>query len=407
MTPLQIPPGQSWLRVDLFSPANFGSTGGRATIDRPVALNPWTELPFLPFSGLRGVLAGRLGDVHDATKTLINQERTRIFGGPDGPGSDMVFGDGEMLAFPMPLPSGGIAQVVPLDTLAWLSRLGFLPANVLPQFAGEERAYTLCSGLPPGITTDADPGVVQALFPAIVPIVGAPETLIVAARGAAKILWRHAVEVRTLTALRRGSKQARSGSLRRVELIPAGSIFMMLVRNHSSMTPDMGPSQLQVGGWESWGCGFARITVLATAPPVGAVTPNAAPGGERDVPPEDAKLMVEAFCAIRDAVGDPELRPKLRTILRETGSRLRIQGIPATLAFSLAKAKFGAENKIERKAHRWLLGTFFPEDDVKAQTERAIIGERPTIRLQGLCIWLSRYAELIADGQAEAPEESL
>ncbi len=399
-----VPSGQSWLRVQFLSPANFGSTGGRTTLDRPVALNPWTALPFLPFSSLAGVLAGRFGDVYDDQKrTRLNGRRTRLFGSPDhelpagmvsaGKPGNLVLGDGELLSFPAPLCGQRVAHVVPLATVAWLARLGFL-GDVVPRPSDPSCVYTLLAGMPAGLKADHDASAVPALLASLASLVGQPASaLAVAGPDAAKMLWRSASEVRTLTALQSGRKRVRAGSLRTVELLPSGTIFLALVTNQSVGNLDLGSERLQLGAWEAWGCGFASASVLVSAPTPDAVPVSTTQPAADGLPPRDDQLMVEAFKAVARL---PEtLRPNVRPLLRETGSRLRTQGIAATLAFSLAKAKFSAaKSNPERDAHRWLLGTFFAGSDARTATLDAIGGRRAANHLEDLCHWLSRHAEL-------------
>jgi hypothetical protein len=69
-----------------------------------------------------------------------------------------------------------------------------------------------------------------------------------------------------------------------------------------------------------------------------------------------------------------------------------MQGLPSTLAFSLAKARMKSQKESQdRAAHRWLLATLFPETDVYAATIEAIHGTRATVQVEELCHWLSRY----------------
>lgn len=391
---LLIPRGRSWLRLQLVSPANFGSSGGRATLDRPVALSSWTSLPLIPFSSLGGVLAGRFGDVYaDRPSKRLNQRRTAIFGSPDNPDTGvagsagkLVFGDGEMLSFPAPLADGRTAHVVSMTTVAWLARTGFAICN-MPPVVNRSLAYTRLGGLPGGVETDGNPGVVPALLDSLAPLIGVrSQDLVLAAPDAARALWRSAAEVRTMTALSAPTKRVRAGTLRRVELVPAGTVFIALLTNQSGEV-DLGPERLQLGAWEAWGCGHVRASVLVTPPaaPAPAKVDPTIPDGSRLR--RDDELMVDAFKAVEGAPAD---RSGLRSLMRETAGRLRMQGLPSTLAFSLAKAKAPKESQ-ERAAHRWLLATLFQEPDVYAATIEAIKGTRATPQIEELCHWLSRY----------------
>lgn len=407
-----IPPGQSWLRIELLSPANFGSSGGRATLDRPVAVNPWTSLPYLPFSALSGVLAGRLGDVFlDRDKTKFNGSRTTFFGTPDDQRRDvagkpglLVFGDGELLSFPVPLRNGAVAHVVPLLTAAWLRRIGFLTQMSTPD-VDDLRALTLLDGLPAEVVADGDPSIVPALLAALGPLIGKPpEMIIVAAPDAARIFWRYAAEVRTMTALER--KRVRGGSLRRVELIPAGSILLSLVTNQLGSPISLDNDRMQLGAWEAWGCGYARARVFVSAPAPRQPPPVVAPPAHHEEGPRRSdELMIEAFAAVK-AIEGAGLRAKIRSLLRETGPRMRMQGTASTLAFSLAKAKLGAAKRNdERDAHRWLARTLLRVDDVRDAAVNTITGERATSDLEEFCQWLSRFIATEPEQTTSATEE--
>lgn len=407
-----IPPGQSWLRIELLSPANFGSSGGRATLDRPVAVDPWTGLPYLPFSALSGVLAGQLGDVYlDRDKTKLNVKRTTFFGTPDDQRTDvagkpgaLVFGDGELLSFPVPLANGGVAHVVPLSTAAWLRRIGFL-SQISTLGVDDLRALTLLNGLPAEVGADGDSSIVPALLAAVAPLIGQPpETIIVAAPAAAKIFWRCAAEVRTMTALER--KRVRGGSLRRVELIPAGSILLSLVTSQFGNPISLDNDRVQLGAWEAWGCGYARARVFLSAPAPGQQPSAAAPPAHDEQRPRRSDdLMIQAFKAVK-AIEGAGLRAKVRSLLRETGPRIRMQGIASTLAFSLAKAKLGAAKRNdERDAHRWMLRTLFGVTDVREAAVNAITGQRAAPDLEEFCQWLSRYAGVESEPPTSAEEK--
>ena len=223
---LTIPAGHHLLRLTALTPANCGDTGGSAAIDRPVAVDAWAKLPYLPHSALKGVLAGRRGNVHRRGGGF-EKDRTDLFGAPDiddtntGREGDLVFGDAETLAFPALLHGGRRALVAPAAALGRLARRGILPAGTL-RHVGDERAW----GGP--VSRSELPQVSDRLVTArfgfdasvLSALLGFGGPVIVAAAAAARALWQAAaVEERTLTALGDG-RTVRKGSLRTIELSP-------------------------------------------------------------------------------------------------------------------------------------------------------------------------------------------
>ena len=153
---LTLPTGHHLLRLLALTPANCGDTGGSAAIDRPVAVDAWSGLPYIPYSSLKGVLAGRLGNVHLPGGGL-NTKRTDLFGAPDkddlntGRAGDVIFGDAEALAFPVLLRNGRRATVAVASTLWRLAKHEILPAANLLRVE-HEAAYegpVALSELPP------------------------------------------------------------------------------------------------------------------------------------------------------------------------------------------------------------------------------------------------------------------
>jgi hypothetical protein len=98
-------------------------------------------------------------------------------------------------------------------------------------------------------------------------LLGFPGPVIVGAAEAVKAFWEFAVEERTLTAIGK-DHTVQAGSLRTVELVPAGTLFVSLVSNLSGQHVDLGPaSPLQLGAWEGTGCGYFSAEFLAPPPP--------------------------------------------------------------------------------------------------------------------------------------------
>lgn len=413
---LSIPPGHHLLRVVTMSPANFGDTGGTATVDRPVAVDVFDRLPYLPASSLKGVLAGLLGNVHHGDGTLQTR-RTDLFGSPDEEAEDgrgrpgtLVLGDGELLCFPVPLRNGRVATVFAARTLYRLRHLGLLEADGLRRVRRDD-AYQ--GDVAPDLLLHharwSDFGMARGALP------GAPEPVsgssaLVMAPDAAAALWQAAVEERTATALGE-ARRVRPGSLRTVEVIPPGTVFVSIVSNQSSRPAELGqPGPLQLGAWEATGCGFVEIDLWRPAPIGGADAPQEPPAAERPVLPEH-EGMVRVYRAVRSIQERPEAGAVARSAILDLGPRLRIRGLPGTLAFCLARAtgedRPGGQSR-ERMAYAWLLRALLglPEgagaDALRESTVAVITGaSSPPPELEATRLWLRRFSETMLRREEE------
>jgi CRISPR/Cas system CMR subunit Cmr4 (Cas7 group RAMP superfamily) len=404
---VSIPQGESLLRLSARTPGNFGSRGGTATVDRPVGLDVWHDLPFIPFSGVKGVIAGRYGNVWKGG--VLNEPRVKKFGSPDhkdstgrrqGSPSDLIVGDGNLLCFPLRLRDGSIVLVFPaLNLLKFLAVLGGHPAPTLSlpadgRFSGPVRGAAL-----PGNPTHqyADPGapttslMAQLLGRDLGPFVLASPAV---CRG----LWTHACEERTLTAIEHTRKKVRPRSLRRVELVPEGTVFLSHLTNiRGDKVPFLIDSNVQLGAWESTGSGFFLLEAVAAAPVARfAASPDAGGGTSAERPVH--LLMREAFEAIERIRDLPEATI-VKSILLEFGPRSRTQGWPRTLAFCLAKARLNAPvEKVGLAAlgYRWFLETLFAAHrlDLLIYLPRLISGLVPCPPdVEAFSTWLRRYGE--------------
>ena len=417
---LNVPAGHHFLRLAALTPANCGDTGGSAAVDRPIAVDAWSQLPYLPHSALKGVLAGRQGNVHLRGGGL-NTRRTDLFGAPDendagtGRAGDLVFGDGEVLAFPVLLRDGRRAMVAVAAALWRLARHGILPETT--RRVEDERAYdgpVSRSELPPlpEPLRTARFGIDSTALSALLGFRG---PVIVAAREAARDLRQVAVEERTLTALG-NDRTVRSGSLRTIELIPSGTLFISLVSNLSGKETNLGAaSPIQLGAWETTGCGYFSAAVLAL-PPAGA-PPSGEPseGGDTTAQPQPRhEVMRTVFLAVRD-LRDPKPRPeaaRTRSAIFDLGPRLAQRGLAVTLAFCLAKTGGGedaeaSEDRVrtERVAYRFILRQLFAVGDseiharVVAAIEQGDSALPPDFHETRL--WLRRYAETMLPKEKE------
>jgi hypothetical protein len=409
------------------TPANFGDSGGSATVDRPVALDAWDRLPYLPASALKGVLAGRFGNL-GLPATAVDARRGKLFGTPDvtdaaGKAGTLVFGDGELLCFPLRLASGQVVAVLIARTLFRLERWGVLTLPGLRQIQSLE-AYEgeLAASELPAPARWEDFGIGAPAREALAASLGATASpVLVAAPELAEQLWQRAVEERTQTALGEGRVVA-AGSLRTVELIPPGTVFLSMVSNLGTEPADLGPATpLQVGAWEAVGCGFLHPEVWA-APPAEELEidpENPAPRPDRATARRpDYQVMARAFRAVEALREVSKVAAKARSAVYDLGPRLRIRGLEQTLAFCLAKA--GGEDKAvgrrgaERDAYRWLLAELFAAEEgeafstVRPRVVAAISGSAsPPAELETTWLWLRRYCEsLLEPEEADAGEEA-
>lgn len=422
---LHLPRGYRLVRWTTLTPVNCGDTAGSAAVDRPVALDAWHRLPYLPSSSLKGVLAGRFGNAPG--RGGAGASRKRLFGAPDddevggGKPSDLVFGDGEPLAFPIVLADGRRARVVVATTLYSLAALGLIEAPSLRRVAAEDAYSTLPEplGLPP-VPMPLRPARFGVDGPLLTRLVGTGGPFVVAAPRAAEELWRASSETRTLTALG-PDRRVQSGSLRTIELIPPESVFVSLVDNLAGEEADLGPAApIQLGAWENVGFGYVRAELVGEEPTESengtddAVTePTPADMvGRSMIPPQE--VMLRIFEATQSLVGRPE-SSRVRSAIFDLGPRLRIRGMPATLAFCLAKAGGGdeateeaSELSVERRAYRWLLRQLFAvparssHANLADSVMRAIAGEAPLPPdFEPTRLWLRRYAEVLLPPENE------
>ncbi len=429
---LTLPKGHHFLRLTALTPANCGDTGGSAAIDRPVAVDVWSGLPYLPHSALKGVLAGRLGNVYDGR--TLNTRRTGLFGAPDtddanvGRAGEVVFGDAETLAFPLLLRDGRRAMVAAASTLRRLAHHGILPEATLPHVddtQGWEGPVAL-SDLP------LISGRLRAVrfgfaAPALAALLGFRGPVIVAAAEAARLCWQAAVEERTLTALGDG-RTVRDGSLRTVELIPAGTLFVSLVSNLREDKVDLGPATpLQLGAWESTGSGWFSAEVLGAMPAADPAEDQAPPAVEAAAGHKARhEVMRIVFLALRDLENREEAqRARTRSAIFDLGPRLAQRGLAVTLAFCLAKAGGGEdpggkdattlENRfgLERAAYRFILRQLFaagPQESNAELQERIVAAIRDGDAalppdFDETRLWLRRYAETLLSEEDDHPSE--
>jgi hypothetical protein len=233
---------------------------------------------------------------------------------------------------------------------------------------------------------------------------------LVAARRAAQVLFAAAVEVRALTALGAG-RTVREGSLRVVELVPAGCQFLLVAGNDTGGPAALpGSHPLQIGGWEGTGCGYLELSVVSGQPGPRA---QLSAGESKPAAPRrrtTSDLMTTAYRAVARAQERHE-NEALRTISRQFGARWRREGLPRALAFSLAKAKLKtpeAKAGKEAFAHRVLLGVLVPgaSADATEACRPLLTGAPPLPDLEEAWLWLRRLVDAPDQSERDTLEPS-
>jgi len=233
---------------------------------------------------------------------------------------------------------------------------------------------------------------------------------------AARQLWELAVERRSLTALGDG-KRVRARSLRRVERIPSGTVFVSHVTCNCPLSEIVSSGRpIQIGAWESVGNGFARVEPIelsalepSAVPEAGLAPPSPAAASS---PRAEHEILREAYRACRNLADTaPAQAVLVRSILRDLGARWRRRGLEPTLAFLLAKAqpaRGGPEGHERRQAHRWVLARLLdlPDDQLAGRLPPLLAGRGQTppdlaLRL----LWHRRFTESLGNAAEEAPAD--
>lgn len=440
------------LRCEALTPTHVGTGAGEASLDRPTQKNSRTGLPFLPDSALKGVLAGSFGNVSEGT---ANRERERWFGFPDrgetpGKPGKVVLGNAELLAWPVPTADGAPALAVAATALARaldeVGSNGAGPEDGLRQiFQAVEAADREGQALGvPAVPALADTEPVRAFrdpaLQALPELVGRLERLLGRERregerfllvgmSLAHTLWELAAEERTLTALDSETGVVQGGSLRTVELIPQGAVFVSLLTGPQLPPDELLAAPIQLGAYENQGLGWVSLGLVELD---GASRQDGAGSEGRDAPagdgpalelPQRGPEMVARFRAVRDLAerGSKELRARARSAVGRFGSRVSMRGLVATLAFELARARPSEpEPNTEMRGHRWLLGQVLDLDSDPVGDSKGVdaallgwlraepfasgwVGAHARV-IEFRWLWLRRYVEVLLgadDGSTE------
>jgi len=225
---------------------------------------------------------------------------------------------------------------------------------------------------------------------------------------AAKYFWRHSAEYRTLTALNK-KKTAQGQSLRRIELVPEGTLFLSFVSwlDNKPLTVDL--DGIQVGAWESLGLGFSKISAIENS----STAANIKQLTSIELAPNDSlpeyKVMIDCHERISDLSNknDKEICTKIRSIISNFGSRAQIEGLETALGFEFAKAKIATKPSKDKKdtiAHRLFLCCLLSNHEKVDDDSLFNCWQKwfcspisPKIREELLLRWrwLKRYGEII------------
>lgn len=438
---MKVPAGEHWLLIDLISPANFASGEGSADVDRPTVKEPQLGLPYVPHSVMKGVIAGRHGDI-DEEDSEGSRTREERYGSPDRPTragepGPVVFGDGELLTYPVSGRDGGqvsvfVAPVVArclagsrqdapraeaLELLALVERLARQGRmQTVVGDAGAESAET------PRSWTWLDDEKVQSLWKSLRrELAGGfgrqlreSDRVLVASGAAAASGWELANERRMATAIDPERFTAADGSLGSFELCPAGTLFvsrLSVLDDVREQSLDLSfPDHLQLGAREAEGFGFCRLTLVGESRAVKHEEERGIASAPPRVAGDPTRVMAAMHQRVRSALAEPAaVRGALRAVIFRFGGRAHFQGLRNAVSFSLAKAKPGSSaSGPEPAAHRWFLEALLdPEPSLATWARVPDVLETLEPRRDALFerwLWLRRYAELLLGKDEEAAE---
>lgn len=411
--------------IQLLANANFGSASGRVTLDRPTQVDAYFGLPFIPNSSLRGVMHALCElDNHPLLKSAFglsdtNEEGDRI---PNVPGN-LVIGNGDLLAFPVLAENGERFWVFPVQNiykflaleelfastvkLARLAKLIYTPSSEdqtnalgIPAIPFLNTPFTI-KQIPTTQNREEIAQLLMVLRKWCTGWIPEDDPLLIVSHQTASYLWDKAADIRDATALN-PKKTAQSQSLRRIETIPEGTIFLSLVTYLDDKPLTFTDRPIQVGSSEGKGLGFCRLAVIEEGDVEHPFPAIAATSAEEM--PTNAEIMMTIYSAIDELTtnenSDESLRKKVRTAIGDFGWRMQTEGLEAALAFALAKAKpHSAKRTTENNAYKWFLQTLLstngelkpaPGEQWFAET----FTEAEKIAIRQRWLWLRKYAEI-------------
>lgn len=419
------------VKIQLLNNANFGSAAGKVTLDQPTQIDAYSGLPFIPNSSLRGVLRN-WWDFQPAQTIDSNT----IFGtkdekkeNPYAPASELdhrpgnlIIGNGDVLAFPLLAENYQRCWIVPLETLCKYIEIEKLNGKTIEmkefiaRFYRDEDKEGLSLALPSLPRINASVEFEQIVAENILPQINQvhnllhrwladwfpqKETIIIVKKKAAEILWQQAAEVRDLTALD-NHKNAKPQSLRRIETIPEGSVFISLFTWMQNSALDFSDKVIQIGSSEGQAFGFCRMaTVSDIEPEIGSIIPDGSgPYNARETSYDAMEKMYKVMSGFRER--DKKFKDKLKTIIKDLGWRLKRDGFETTLAFALARAhphKPEIKPDSDEAAYRWLLNILLENanSDLKKYAGEIWFKEKFSETEQNLVLqrwlWLRKFSD--------------
>ncbi|MCB0261166.1 MAG: hypothetical protein KDE62_15790, partial [Calditrichaeota bacterium] len=422
-------PQHLFIRIQLLQNANFGAASGKVTLDRPTQVDAYLELPFIPNSTLRGVLRNQIEwypDAHQNANVMFG-DRLQTEEAPETfeenkPGK-LIIGNGDPLAFPVLSTDGRRCWIFPyfflgkflmLETLSGittdLSRIGKAIYQADQHYG---RIIALSEAPPLEFSRKVElirPGELMEELDLIRTTLGrwigrwlpSNEPWLIVDDRTATALWQEGVEIRDQTALDE-HMVARDQSLRRIETIPEGTLFLSWLSWFGEGDLALAPLTLQLGSGEGRGSGFCRIAPLADLPDNNMITSTPAASGGQELLPiiTDSEAMVYVYKAIQELQETPDyaLQKKLRSAIGDLGWRIKSAGLETALSFALAKAKPAKQTpKTEQLAYRWLLETLLnTSDDLNDLNGQPWFSshftEAEKINLMRRWQWLRKYGE--------------
>lgn len=420
----------SFLLIKLLQAGNFGSASGEQTIDSPTQKEIYRELPFIPNSALRGVIKSAFEN--DAS---LQPQISSAFGHQDVNSENdnaplqaagyLIIGNGDLLAFPIlsidgkrcwVIPIGNILKLLEIEQL-WNERKIEIPnlSNTFySNYDKNKRAVIINTQIFPNFNFDIEiirefdlREEITVLANYLNYFLGSylPDDAIwiVASDSLSRTMWRHAAEIRTLTALSE-QKTAQAQSLRRIELVPEGSLFISFLTWLGEQNVRLPDYPLQVGGFEGHGLGTISLNAVEkTVIEQDDTHPTRILFGQQALYKHEIQHMEEVYKAVSAVKGtnDQAMAKSVRAIIRSFASKVNQSGFENALGFELAKTKLNiSDRKKESEAHAIFIQALLEKSDSQLNAcWEELFSEQLTQQQKNKMLirldWLGRYSEIL------------